>query len=87
MVEKEEVITRTLQLHEGLGQGDVVEVLDTWVDSSYPGSILASKAFTQVSSSASTCCRVWGSGAEVVEHPGRPRPQAVGQSGSMGVRL
>jgi hypothetical protein len=50
VVDKEEVITRTLQLHEGLGHGDVVEVLDTWCDSSYPGSILASKAFTQVNS-------------------------------------
>lgn len=48
VVEKEELFTRTLQLHEGLGNGDVVEVLDTWCDASYPGSILASKAFTQV---------------------------------------
>lgn len=48
VVEKEELLTRTLQLHEGLGHGEVVEVLDTWCDASYPGSILASKAFTQV---------------------------------------
>lgn len=48
VVEKEELLTRTLELHEGLGHGDVVEVLDTWCDASYPGSILASKAFTQV---------------------------------------
>lgn len=58
VVDKEEVITRTLQLHEGLGHGDVVEVLDTWCDSSYPGSILASKAFTQVNSLG-----CWGLGA------------------------
>jgi hypothetical protein len=48
VIEKEELLTRTLQLHEGLGHGEVVEVLDTWCDASYPGSILASKAFTQV---------------------------------------
>lgn len=48
VVDKEELMPRSLQLHEGLAHGDVVEVLDTWVDSSYPGSILASRAFTQV---------------------------------------
>jgi hypothetical protein len=52
VVEKEELLTRTLELHEGLGHGEVVEVLDTWCDASYPGSILASKAFTQVKLSA-----------------------------------
>lgn len=49
VVEKEELMERTLLLHEGLNHGDVVEVLDTWCDRSYPGSILASRAFTQVS--------------------------------------
>jgi len=48
VVEKEELMPRSLQLHEGLGHGDVVEVLDSWCDTSYPGSILASKAFTEV---------------------------------------
>ena len=42
---------RTLLLHEGLNHGDVIEVLDTWCDRSYPGSILASSAFTKVGSS------------------------------------
>lgn len=48
VVDKEELMERTLQLHEGLSHGDVVEVLDTWCDRSYPGSILSSSAFTQV---------------------------------------
>lgn len=48
VVEREELMEHTLQLHEGLGRGDVVEVLDTWCDASYPGSVLASRAFTKV---------------------------------------
>lgn len=50
VIDREELMKRTLHLHEGLNHGDVVEVLDTWSDRSYPGSILASSAFTQVCS-------------------------------------
>lgn len=52
VVEKEELMERNLQLHEGLSHGDVVEVLDTWCDRSYPGSILSSSAFTKVRAAA-----------------------------------
>ena len=48
VVEKEESIVHTLDLHESLGHGEVVEIVDTWVDRSYPGSILSTAAFTQV---------------------------------------
>jgi hypothetical protein len=48
VVDAEELMEHSLLLHEGLGHGDVVEVLDTWCDRSYPGSILASSAFTKV---------------------------------------
>eukprot|EP00775_Hariotina_reticulata_P007782 gene7782-7980_t len=48
VVESEELLEHTLLLQQGLGHGDVVEVLDTWCDRSYPGSILSSSAFTQV---------------------------------------
>jgi hypothetical protein len=48
VVDAEELMDHTLALHEGLGHGDVVEVLDTWCDRSYPGSILSSSAFTKV---------------------------------------
>ena len=44
---QEELSERCLVLHEGLAHGDVVEVLDTWCDRSYPGSILSSSAFTK----------------------------------------
>lgn len=47
-VGKEESAPRTLDLPEGMAHGDVVEVDDTWVDSSYPGSILSTCAFTKV---------------------------------------
>lgn len=46
-VNQEELSERCLVLHEGLAHGDVVEVLDTWCDRSYPGSILSSSAFTK----------------------------------------
>jgi hypothetical protein len=48
VVESEELMEHTLLLHQGLSHGDVIEVLDTWCDRSYPGSILSSSAFTQV---------------------------------------
>jgi hypothetical protein len=48
VVDAEELMEHSLLLHEGLSHGDVVEVLDTWCDRSYPGSILASSAFTKV---------------------------------------
>ena len=47
-VDKSETCEHVLALPEGLKPGDVVEVLDTWVDHSYPGSILTSAAFTKV---------------------------------------
>jgi hypothetical protein len=48
VVDAEELMEHSLALHEGLSHGDVVEVLDTWCDRSYPGSILSSSAFTKV---------------------------------------
>eukprot|EP00879_Flechtneria_rotunda_P016824 GHRR01017609.1.p1 GENE.GHRR01017609.1~~GHRR01017609.1.p1 ORF type:complete len:841 (+),score=284.87 GHRR01017609.1:629-3151(+) len=48
VIEKEELLEHTLLLHEGLSHGDVVEVMDTWCDRSYPGSILSTSAFTKV---------------------------------------
>jgi hypothetical protein len=48
-VDKSETCEHVVTLPEGLRTGDVVEVLDTWVDRSYPGSILTSCAFTKVS--------------------------------------
>lgn len=78
VVEKEELMTRSLQLHEGLGHGDVVEVLDSWCDASYPGSILASKAFTEVrvcGCSSSVCW--WQVVGRVPPHP------TVGSSSSL----
>ena len=39
---------RTLTLPDGLNGGDVVEVLDSWLDASHPSSIMASSAFKKV---------------------------------------
>ncbi|GBF89315.1 4-alpha-glucanotransferase [Raphidocelis subcapitata] len=48
VTEKEETITRRVVLPEQLENGDVVDLSDSWVDRSYPGSILATAAFTKV---------------------------------------
>ena len=37
-----------LVLPEGLGNGDVVEVIDAWMDRSHPASVLNSDAFSKV---------------------------------------
>ncbi|KAJ9519153.1 hypothetical protein QJQ45_007717 [Haematococcus lacustris] len=47
-VDKSETCEHSLVMPEGLKNGDVIEVLDTWIDNSYPGSILRSCAFTKV---------------------------------------
>jgi len=47
-VDKWEAEERTLLLPEGLNSGDIVEVMDTWVDRSHPTSILNTSAFTEV---------------------------------------
>lgn len=35
-------------LPDGLFAGDVIEVMDTWMDASHPSSIMASSAFKKV---------------------------------------
>uniref|UniRef100_A0A7S3QVA9 4-alpha-glucanotransferase n=2 Tax=Dunaliella tertiolecta TaxID=3047 RepID=A0A7S3QVA9_DUNTE len=47
-MEKWELDEHVISLPSTLKNGDVVEVLDTWVDRSYPGSILTTSAFTKV---------------------------------------
>lgn len=46
-IDKWDLKERTLVLPEGLGNGDVVEVVDTWVDLSHPSRIMACPAFTK----------------------------------------
>ena len=47
-VDSWDVQERVLVLPEGLGNGDVVEVVDTWMDRSHPASVLNSDAFSKV---------------------------------------
>jgi hypothetical protein len=51
-LERQEVVTRLLALHEELAHGDIVEVVDRWTGRGYPGHMLASCAFTKVGSCA-----------------------------------
>eukprot|EP00798_Chlamydomonas_sp_ICE-L_P028576 gene28576-31736_t len=47
-VDKWEVESRTIPLHDGLSNGDIILVADVWKDNSHPSTILASSAFTNV---------------------------------------
>ncbi|KAI8466522.1 MAG: cytosolic 4-alpha-glucanotransferase [Monoraphidium minutum] len=48
VVEREETVTRRVVLPPQMENGDVIDLSDTWVDRSYPGSILDTCAFTKV---------------------------------------
>ena len=55
VVDREETITRRVALPPQLENGDAVDLSDTWVDRSYPGSILATAAFTKVCACVLMC--------------------------------
>ncbi|GLC39071.1 4-alpha-glucanotransferase dpe2 [Pleodorina starrii] len=49
LIEKEDAAgERTVWLPEGLQGGELVEVVDTWIDKSHPAALMASAAFTKV---------------------------------------
>ena len=47
-MDKSETVVRTVELHEALQHGDIVDIHDVWIDNSHSSSIYASAAFTKV---------------------------------------
>lgn len=66
IVDKWDTQERTLVMHEGLINGDVIEVIDSsWLDPSHPSTIMTSSAFTKVIK----CTHVARPSRPVLRHP------------------